>query len=363
MVDSPAAADVHAGPQVSCIVPVYNAARYLHRCLDSLLDQQVLALEVICVDDASTDDSRQILEKYRAADQRVAVYFHRENLGAAAARNTALAAATGKYILFVDSDDALLPGAIEKLLTIAEENASEAVKGLMLTERIEGKHLPHKLNQQHTSVNKTLEETVDIQHLYQYTTYLFRTDTLTSNDLRFDTSLRNFQDPEFLSRLLPKLSRISVTDIPIYLRVVRPGSIISSDWGYDNYRSLVSGVQQVANNLQRHNQPCTLARQGVHFQLWWHKLERLPVALTEQESRTILQDMASFSDSVPADIFTFSLPKAGAYHALRLVAKGDLDQAYSRMLTASRRQEQYGRLVAKLADIATLVWSAARGRL
>lgn len=99
---------------ISVIVPVYNTAPWLRRCLDSLLNQTYRELEIICVNDGSTDDSGEILEEYAAKDQRI-VIIHQENAGVSAARNVALCVARGGYVAFLDSDDSVFPDTYEKL--------------------------------------------------------------------------------------------------------------------------------------------------------------------------------------------------------------------------------------------------------
>lgn len=89
---------------LSVIVPVYNTAPWLPRCLESLLGQTYRDLEIICVDDGSKDNSADILDEYAARDSRIKV-IHQENAGVSAARNAGLAVATGEYVTFVDSDD------------------------------------------------------------------------------------------------------------------------------------------------------------------------------------------------------------------------------------------------------------------
>ena len=91
-------------PEVSVIVPVYNVAKYLRRCMDSLVGQTLREIEIICVDDGSTDGSGAILDEYAAKDPRVKV-VHQANAGAGAARNAGLALARGEYLHFCDPDD------------------------------------------------------------------------------------------------------------------------------------------------------------------------------------------------------------------------------------------------------------------
>lgn len=100
---------------VSIIVPVYNTASYLSECIDSLLAQDYEKIEVICVDDGSSDNSVQILYYYQNQDSRVKV-FQCKHSGQSAARNMALSYAKGKYVCFVDSDDYIIPNAITQCI-------------------------------------------------------------------------------------------------------------------------------------------------------------------------------------------------------------------------------------------------------
>ena len=102
-------------PKISLLVAVYNTAAYLPQCLDSLLSQTFKDIEVICVDDASTDNSLALLHQYAEKDNRVKVIALKENSGQAHAGNVGLSHATGDYFGFVDSDDWLSQDALEKV--------------------------------------------------------------------------------------------------------------------------------------------------------------------------------------------------------------------------------------------------------
>lgn len=92
-------------PKISIIIPVYNVEKYLRECLDSCVNQTLEDIEIICVDDASPDNSIKILEEYRQKDSRIKILRHEKNKNLGAARNTGLTNATGEYVWFVDSDD------------------------------------------------------------------------------------------------------------------------------------------------------------------------------------------------------------------------------------------------------------------
>ena len=102
-------------PKVSIIIPVYNSDRYLRECLDSVINQTLKDIEIICVNDGSTDNSLSILEEYAQKDARIKI-INQENKGVATARNVGLKNSQGKYITFVDDDDFLDCDAYEKAI-------------------------------------------------------------------------------------------------------------------------------------------------------------------------------------------------------------------------------------------------------
>lgn len=108
-------------PLISIIVPVYNVERYISRCIESLINQTYINIEIILVDDGSTDNSYNICEKYAKEDLRVKL-FHKKNGGVSSARNIGLKNAKGEYITFVDSDDWVKDDMIEHLLKKLNDN-------------------------------------------------------------------------------------------------------------------------------------------------------------------------------------------------------------------------------------------------
>lgn len=111
-------------PKVSVIIPVYNAHDYLPQCLDSVLAQALQEIEIICVDDGSTDDSLEILQGYAQQDARIRI-LSQQNGGAGAARNRGLEVATGEYLSFLDCDDFFEPSMLEKSYAAAKEKQAD----------------------------------------------------------------------------------------------------------------------------------------------------------------------------------------------------------------------------------------------
>jgi glycosyltransferase involved in cell wall biosynthesis len=113
-------------PKISIVIPVYNAESYLRDCLDSVVNQTMREIQIICINDGSTDLSLSILEEYANDDSRI-LLINKINAGVAAARNEGLARATGKYILFVDSDDTVDTKLCEKVYAKAEQSNADFV--------------------------------------------------------------------------------------------------------------------------------------------------------------------------------------------------------------------------------------------
>ncbi len=189
--------------KVSVIVPVYNAEKYLEQCLDSLVAQTLTDIEIILIDDGSTDNSAEICKKY-LSDSRVS-YYHKENEGLAAARDDGMLHANGKYIGFVDSDDWIKPEMYEKMYLAAKSNDSDIVfcncqqneEGHIFTpEMADG---PYDREGIFTEIlPKTLAYIGKggAKRAIRWSNCLriYKSETLKKNNIRFDRRLRRSQD-------------------------------------------------------------------------------------------------------------------------------------------------------------------------
>jgi glycosyltransferase involved in cell wall biosynthesis len=111
-------------PKVTIIIPVYNVEKYIYACLDSVVNQTLTDIQIICVDDGSPDSCPQILDEYAAKDNRFKI-IHQQNAGLASARNAAYPFIKGEYTLFVDSDDTIEPDLCEKTVIVADAEQAD----------------------------------------------------------------------------------------------------------------------------------------------------------------------------------------------------------------------------------------------
>ena len=206
------------GCRVSVVIPVYNAGQYLGECLDSVLGQTMKEIEVLCVDDGSTDDSAKILADYAARDARVKV-LSQANAGPGAARNRALDAATGENVVFIDPDD-FYPSChvLEKLHDALSESGCPMSAGKI--RRVpEGDPRAVKYNSSYDRLRSyphcgllTLDE---FQTPFRYSCYMFRRSLLDNAGIRFPL-WRRFQDPLFLAKALVAGGRLFAIDEFVY---------------------------------------------------------------------------------------------------------------------------------------------------
>ncbi len=204
---------------VSIIVPVYNVARYLPECLDSIIEQTYKNLQIILVDDGSTDESGIICDEYATRDTRITV-IHQVNAGAANAKNAGLDVATGQFIAFVDSDDWVDSEWIEKLLSASLQSGADVVECSFRMEYVTHSTMG---NDPQTFVYKLFETE---EFLCQYPTLwscalfwnkFFRNKLL--RDIRFHTERRCIDDEFFTYKAVTGANAVlRITDEPYHYR-------------------------------------------------------------------------------------------------------------------------------------------------
>lgn len=213
-------------PQVSIIVPVYNVERYLGACLQSLRAQTVANIEILCIDDASTDGSVAVLADAARHDPRIKVISHAVNRGLSAARNTGIKAATAPWILFIDSDDVASTRLCERTLAAADKTLSDIIF-FSHAVFIDGQSLPPEpaMTEAHSADRRTL-----LRRSAFAWTKLIRTELLHSRGIAFPEGLC-FEDVPVHWRLVLESSQPAFLDEPLIWYRQRAGSITyRTDW-------------------------------------------------------------------------------------------------------------------------------------
>ena len=213
-------ADMIGAPKVSVIVPIYNVADHIGPCIQSLQDQLFTDFEAILIDDGSTDGSGDIARMLVSEDPRFQIH-HQPNAGLSAARNAGLDHARGQYVSFIDSDDRVTPGFLERMVETLEETEADWVSCAVSFCFPDGRTELHSAIHGAPDIDtlqprrQSLEDWNDIVRLYPSAwNKLYRRDLI--EGLRFDEGLY-FEDHPFYYRYAKRTDHIVVLPEPLYL--------------------------------------------------------------------------------------------------------------------------------------------------
>ena len=223
-------------PRISVIIPVYNLKNYIARCLDSVCRQTFKDLEIICINDCSTDNSLEILNKYACSDSRIKVINFSVNKGVSTARNTGIKIAQGEYIGFVDGDDFIDLDFYEKLYNRALVTDSDIIKGadvIMVSPQ-------GKLFQ--TIQNKNIKICKQAFN-YQFWTAIFKTSFIKKNNLFFPEDNTCFEDPYWVTLAAYYTNNIEIVDDAIYHYERRPESQSNKLWTKQQLESYIKYIK------------------------------------------------------------------------------------------------------------------------
>lgn len=209
-------------PKYSFVIPVYNCRRYLKECVDSILTQTVSDFEILLIDDGSEDGSATLCDEYSVIDKRIRV-FHKENGGAASARNAGVEHAAGTYILFVDGDDTVEPNCLELVDPLLQDVKTMPVFGMCFDywrgNELKRTELCSVAFPGECSVNdltKSLSAFFDDNVLSSACNKVFPTRLLREHRIRFPESVRLYEDLTFVLSCLPFFEKIHVIGRGLY---------------------------------------------------------------------------------------------------------------------------------------------------
>ncbi|MEG1835103.1 MAG: glycosyltransferase family 2 protein [Oscillospiraceae bacterium] len=239
--------------KVSIILPIYNIDKYLARCLNSIINQTYSNIEIILVNDGSTDNSAEICKEYKTKDERI-LFFDNTNKGCSYSRNFGLENSTGEYILFVDSDDYIALDLVEKVLKEAEENECDMVvfdlmsideennRSTVISSAIPvGKtfsidDFPALLNISPSPVNKLVSRRLWID-----------------SEIRFPVG-RRYEDLEAISKLFAVAKRVRYyNEKPLYFYAFRNDSFVKSGFNKNKFEEIVIAIDNVSEYFKAKN--------------------------------------------------------------------------------------------------------------
>lgn len=264
-------------PAISVIVPIYNAEMYLEECLSSICKQTFTDIEIICVNDGSTDRSGDIIHQFAMADNRIKI-IQKENTGYGHSMNVGLAAATGKYIGIVESDDYILDEMLQILFETAEMYCVDFVKAdfYRFVRQKDGKirkiynHLAWDARY-YNRVLRPMDEVECFKFIMNIWSGIYRADFIRGRKILFhETPGASFQDNGFWFRTFALADRAVFVDRPLYMnRRDNPlSSVCSSEKVYvacEEYDNIRQWVKELPEKQKGHEYLCSEARIRNYF--------------------------------------------------------------------------------------------------
>ena len=254
-------------PLVSLIVPIYNAAATLPRCLDSLLAQRVQALQIVLVNDGSTDESLQICRAYQVRDARIEV-LDLPNRGVSSARNSGIARAVGRYLMFADSDDWLAPDAVERMARAAEQSRSD----LVICDFYRVKHGRMEVKSSISTpgvrsrrdfARSMMQRPADFYYGVMWNK-LYRRELVVRHQLQLDSRVQWCEDLLFNLQYLSKAETVCVCKLPLYYYVSSPNSLAKRNATLRNWLRMKRRVYEtycrLFEELGMHERPADILR-------------------------------------------------------------------------------------------------------
>ena len=202
-------------PKISVIIPIHNSEKYLRMCLASLLNQTFTSLEILCIDDASSDASEEILKEFAQKDKRIRLFKNENNLGPGEARNICLKKAKGEYVSFVDSDDFIDPNFYHDLYSAAKNGKLDAVKSRRFY--LYADTTEYKAKEAKIPLNKHINQAVAsglpffLAWRYEWSSGIYKRDLIKKHNIRINRSFR-FEDTMFLQNFLFHASKVKVIE-------------------------------------------------------------------------------------------------------------------------------------------------------
>lgn len=207
-------------PKVSVIIPVYNVENYIEKCLDSVINQTLQDIEIIIVNDGSTDSSKEKINKYIKKYKNKIIYLEKQNGGLSSARNFGLPYATGEYIAFIDSDDYIELNMYEEMYKTAKKEKADMVECDFLWE------YPKKIKKDIGVLYEGKKQAMEKARVVAWNK-LIKKETLDKANIEFPNGLR-YEDVEFFYKLLPYLNKIAFVKKFFIHYIQRDNSIVNS---------------------------------------------------------------------------------------------------------------------------------------
>lgn len=288
--------------KISIIVPVYNSEKYIQRCIDSVTNQNPTNCQVILIDDGSTDCSLEIMKK-ASEEHRYIEVIHQENQGVSMARNTGLKKADGEWIYFLDSDDELVPGAIDAMFRFVEQDCEWIIFNYY--KQIEGRENRYK-NKINAGVMDKHQGKEEFPRLLEEQLFMlqcgkiFRRDIIEDNQIYFQKNVVYGEDIRFNLKYFEHVNCYILSNKPVFIYHIRQGVGAGSAYYTDAFEMQMDIDKEIIYMVENKYKLSTAAQKELnryfYFQgintaaAYWSVWKDVSLKKRVQEIKKIMRD-------------------------------------------------------------------------
>ena len=293
--------------KVSVIIPIFNGEKFIERCIQSIQKQTYENLEILCINDGSTDDTQKILQEQSKIDNRIQI-ITKENEGVSIARNVGILKATGDYVTFIDIDDWIEVGWIEKLVEKIEEKDCDVVRGNFVRENVQGiimqygnlQDMKNYYIKNDIVALNTIQEYILTGKLPAYTWLLLIKTKIVKEKIKFQENIPFMEDTIFYIDLLNNVKSIYLYDLKGYHYSYNPNSATKNP---NFYKRNIENIGKVNAILQHKVSPEVCSKMNKRhmksikeyiFKLYKYKRikkKEIKEILEKQEIKNVMQDI------------------------------------------------------------------------
>lgn len=241
-----------SNPLISVVIPVYNTAPYLEKCLESVVNQTYQNLQVIIINDGSTDNSAEICQKFSEKDDRIE-FINKQNEGVSIARNIGIEKSKGEWIYFLDSDDFLEKNTFESLFEQAQENNADIIQFGLNTIK-DGKIIDTDFPKTESFENvKDFITNNKMRPLCAWL-YFIKANKILENNIYFNEKLKHYEDGLFMYRVLIHCHKIITLNEVYYNQVLSPNSVTRKPKTTKIVMDCIDYVDNLCNEVRKNHQ-------------------------------------------------------------------------------------------------------------
>lgn len=256
-------------PLVTIIVPVYKTEHYLRKCIESIVYQSYIKLEILIINDNSPDNSEEIIRNYQVTDNRIRIIRNEINLGLGATRNIGIENARGELVMFIDSDDTIEENTIKDCVVLKEKYKTDLIEfGFQLVQKREKRvssEAKRNIRVRNYNIDlkdkrfKKIERAID--HIACNKIYFLK--IIQDNNIRFKS--RYYEDTPFTREYLFCCKAVTVTNQKYYNYFVHSGSITQSRYSISKIEGLLNSENIIFNLLRQHDLTNQLSRRYINL--------------------------------------------------------------------------------------------------